>query len=119
MCTPLTQAETDCGICKRRTDAYQPVGTAQQQQQIIHPTPEEHSPEETKEEAPERSWSGSSKTAKSPRRDSEAWWSRARSLAPGTASEASSDIVRCEIGSSVQYTNRTDCRLRGGRAATR
>ncbi len=80
---------------------------------------EEHSPEETKEEAPERSWSGSSKTAKSPRRDSEAWWSRARSLAPGTASEASSDIVRCEVGSSLQYTSRTDCRLRGGRAATR
>ena len=80
---------------------------------------EQHSPKETKEEAPERSWGGSSKTATSPRRDSEDWWSRARSLAPGTASEASSDIVRCEVGSSVQYTSRTDCRLRGGRAATR
>ncbi len=80
---------------------------------------EEHSPEETKEEPPERSWSRSSETARSSRRESEDWWSRARSLAPGTTTEASSDIVRCEVGSSVQYTNRTDCKLRGGRAASR
>ena len=79
---------------------------------------EQHSAKTEKSEAEAHSDPSRSKS-KSPRRDSERWWSRMRSLAPGTSSEARSDIVRCEIDGAVQYTSESNCRLRGGRAGGR
>ena len=79
---------------------------------------EQHSPKREKEEAPARSWQGSPKK-RTTRSESQGWWSRARSLAPGSSGEGKSDIVRCEIGASVQYTSEANCKLRGGRAARR
>ncbi len=79
---------------------------------------EQHSPKDDESETAARSGESRSKS-KSPRRESDGWWKRARSLAPGTSSEAKSDIVRCQIDGAVHYTSKSNCRLRGGRAGGR
>lgn len=46
------------------------------------------------------------------RRAAERWWSSAKSLIPGEKKDKT--VIRCELGSGVQFMRESDCQMRGG-----
>jgi hypothetical protein len=64
--------------------------------------------------APTQAPASSSATSEAVRRAAERWWSSARSLVP---SEKDPTVIRCELGSGVQFMREADCEMRGGRVS--
>jgi hypothetical protein len=49
------------------------------------------------------------------RRAAERWWGSAKSLIPGEKKDPT--VIRCELGSGVQFMRESDCQMRGGRVS--
>jgi len=54
-------------------------------------------------------------TSEAIRRAAERWWGSAKSLIPGEKKDKT--VIRCELGSGVQFMRESDCQMRGGRIA--
>jgi hypothetical protein len=54
-------------------------------------------------------------TSEAVRRAAERWWGSAKSLIPGEKNDKS--VIRCELGSGVQFMRESDCQMRGGQVS--